>query len=162
MNNEATALSAEIVSYCKERSLSLDGMALDLENGAPLDADMCDAISAYCATKSLTLGGLLPKVEALFAAYVLEDERSLVSGRGLNTHQLKAGDILRHFGADLLLVERREHFDKDQPENPTVTFSTECLHLEKGATMPHHWAYRDGGYTIQGNRYATWNVIRLA
>lgn len=66
-------LSAKIVSYCKERCLHLDGMALRLESGEPMDADMCDAISAYCAAKSLTLGDLLPEVEALFAAYLAQD-----------------------------------------------------------------------------------------
>lgn len=78
-----------------------------------------------------------------------------------NTHELQPGDILSHFGATLRMVERREHHDPEQPANPIITFTTQCLHLEPNAAMPRHWVEREGGYTIQGNRLAIWWVLGI-
>lgn len=78
-----------------------------------------------------------------------------------NTHELKVGDLLQHYGAILRLMTRTEYHNEKQPDNPTIQFSTECLHLEENATMPKEWAYREGGFTIQGNRLAYWNAVTV-
>ncbi len=76
-----------------------------------------------------------------------------------NTHQLATGDVLKHYGATLKLTERRVFQNPDQPENETIQFDTECLHLEEGAAMPQHWVNRPGGFSIQGNNRAIWAVV---
>lgn len=69
------------------------------------------------------------------------------------TDQLNTGDVILHYGATLKLTERRESDDG------VVQFDSECLGLSDDATMPRHWVARPGGYRVQGNQLAAWEVL---
>lgn len=78
-----------------------------------------------------------------------------------NTHELKAGDVVMHYGVFFLLLDRKTYpmREDDCPElqGECVTFSTKCVgSTVSGDVFPMHWR-KD--YTIQGNKLATWALI---
>lgn len=85
----------------------------------------------------------------------------------VTTHDLQPGDVLWHHGAELELLERREHpcgeFARDDEREiearngVCVTFTTRCLN--DGGDIPAAWRNREGGFSIQGNRGARWARI---
>lgn len=75
-----------------------------------------------------------------------------------NTHELAVGDVVVVGGAELLLMKRTQISDNGQGGN-IIRFDTDCVELPENAIMPKHWVEREGGYTIQGNRFAMWGVL---
>lgn len=60
---KAAALAAAIITYCREKSLCLDGIVAELEAGQPLDAERAKRLTTYCdQVQCLTLGGLVDQV----------------------------------------------------------------------------------------------------
>lgn len=81
---------------------------------------------------------------------------------GTNTHELKEGDVILNYGRYLQLTNRKTY-----PPRPTdtdmqgecVTFGTVEVAKLENPELPEHWVTRPGGFTIQGNKLATWALI---
>ncbi|WYV99277.1 hypothetical protein KoPa4_00109 [Pseudomonas phage vB_PpuM-KoPa-4] len=74
-----------------------------------------------------------------------------------NTHELKEGEIIRHYGCLFKLKNKRRSNCHDDSE--VYIFDTVCLGRTNDSQIPMHWINREGGYTIQGNERATWGVV---
>lgn len=80
----------------------------------------------------------------------------------VSTHDLKDGDELFHYGAHFRLKGRKEHptnefsnerdREIEQANGVCITFQTDLLN--DGGDIPKSWL--QGGWTIQGNRAASW------
>lgn len=70
------------------------------------------------------------------------------------THQLKEGDVIRHWGCIFRLKNKRRSTCHGDSE--VYVFDTVCLGRQADSNIPVHWIKREGGYTIQGNERASW------
>lgn len=78
-----------------------------------------------------------------------------------NTHELQAGDVVFHYGVAFELLERKVYpmRDTDCPDTQgeCIVFTTKCVgSTVSGDVFPIHWR---NGFTIQGNKMATWAVF---
>ena len=80
-----------------------------------------------------------------------------------NTHELKEGDVLAHYGRYLQLSNRKtwpmRKDDCPERQGECVTFDTTEVGQQEHPQLPQHWVK---GFTIQGNKMATWAVITAA
>lgn len=74
-----------------------------------------------------------------------------------NTHQLKEGDTIRHYGCIFRLKNKRR--SNCHGDSEVYVFDTVCLARQKDSAVPVHWIKREGGFTIQGNERASWAVV---
>lgn len=78
-----------------------------------------------------------------------------------NTHELKAGDVVLNYGVAFELLERKTYpmraDDCPDRQGDCIVFTTKCVgSTVSGDVFPMGWRK---GYTIQGNKMATWAVI---
>jgi len=78
-----------------------------------------------------------------------------------NSHQLKEGDIIKHYGVWLLLTDRKAYpkrpDDCPDRQGECITFVGVEIARERDAQLPQHWTAK--GYNIQGNKMAFWCVV---
>jgi len=75
-----------------------------------------------------------------------------------NTHELKEGDVIRHYGC-LLWLKAKRVYECPHDVKGVAVFDSVCLTREADSAMPVHWVEREGGYTVQGNDRATWSLV---
>lgn len=74
-----------------------------------------------------------------------------------NTHQLKDGDVIRHYGCLFVLKNKRR--SNCHADSEVYVFDTHCIGRADDSAIPVHWIQREGGYKIQGNERANWALI---
>lgn len=55
----AADLGAQVVDYCRSKTLSLGGLVDRIQAAGSINREMADAVIVYCQENSLTLGGLV-------------------------------------------------------------------------------------------------------
>ena len=83
----------------------------------------------------------------------------------VSMHDLKEGDLIRHYGAVLKLSNRQDHGLRDghtaERHGSVITFDVERMTEEYGS-FPKSWldsSDRRQRYHLQGNRLATVSLI---
>jgi hypothetical protein len=75
-----------------------------------------------------------------------------------NTHELKAGDVVFHYGARMLITG--EEYGRDEDKHG-LCIAHKARVIDRGETTPKSWFAYEGEHAywnIQGNGRATWAV----